>query len=193
MGTKDRDFMRESFGYPATNGARRRFPKGAGIAIILLLAGGAAIWFVPDLRSLVSGRAIAEGSIRMVYDTHVLHAVGRLLICLSFLASGIYNLTSARTHIERLREFGIPLPPVAFAIAMLLQFGGLALLLTGWQTDIGAWCLIVFTVVATLIYHRFWTKTDPAQRVAAKLSLMSNTAIVGGLVLLLATTSTSSG
>lgn len=120
-------------------------------------------------------------------DTTWLDTAGRLLIVLSFLASGLGNLQpeQIKGHIRRLAGFHVPLPAVAFWIGMGLEFIGIVLLITGWHAKIGVYSLIVFTVLATAIYHRFWSKTDPAQRTASRLSLVANIAIVGGLLLLL--------
>ncbi len=53
------------------------------------------------------------------------------------------------------------------------------------QPALGVGCLIVFTVAATAIFHRFWQKSDPVQRNFSRLTLLSNTAVLGGLLLLL--------
>ena len=55
----------------------------------------------------------------------------------------------------------------------------------GWHPAIGVGCLIAFTVVATAIFHRFWQKADPLQRNISRITLLGNTAILGGLLLLL--------
>jgi uncharacterized membrane protein YphA (DoxX/SURF4 family) len=46
------------------------------------------------------------------------------------------------------------------------------------------YCLILFTVAATAIFHRFWTM-DPAKGNISRIILLGNTAILGGLLLLL--------
>ena len=115
-----------------------------------------------------------------------LDLLGRYLIAGFFLVAGIANLTRARIedHIVRMRSFGTPMPAVAFWAGIALQFLGCALVLSGWRADIGALCLIVFTVAATAIFHRFWQKPDPLQRNISRITLLSNTALVGGLLLL---------
>jgi uncharacterized membrane protein YphA (DoxX/SURF4 family) len=117
-----------------------------------------------------------------------LDAAGRLLIVAYFLLAGATNLTPARIkdHIDRMIAFGTPLPTVAFWLGIALQFTGCALLVTGWHAEIGAWCLIVFTVVATAIFHRFWRMQDPLRRNFSRLMLLNNTGLLGGLLLLLA-------
>jgi len=117
-----------------------------------------------------------------------LDTVGRLLIVACFLVTGVTNLTRARIkdHIDRMVAFGTPLPALAFWLGIALQFTGCALLATGWHADVGAWCLIVFTVAATAIFHRFWRMQDPLRRNLSRLMLLNNTGVLGGLLLLLA-------
>ncbi|HKW38385.1 MAG TPA: DoxX family protein [Burkholderiales bacterium] len=123
----------------------------------------------------------------MYGDSSWMDTAGRLLIVLSFLATGLCNLTRARIadHIERMAAFGTPAPAAAFWTGIALQFAGCALLLLGWHEELGVWCLIVFTVAATAIFHRFWRMQDPARRNTSRIILLGNTAILGGLVLLL--------
>jgi len=113
--------------------------------------------------------------------------LGRVLLGGYFLIAGIVNLVtpgSIRDHIDRMRGFGTPLPEAAFWCGIVLQFIGAGLVLSGVRVDIGAWCLIVFTVLATAIFHRFWQRPDPVQKRVGRLFFMSNAAVVGGLLLL---------
>jgi uncharacterized membrane protein YphA (DoxX/SURF4 family) len=123
----------------------------------------------------------------MYGDDSWLDTAGRLLIVAGFLATGACNLTAARVkdHIERMTAFGTPAPAAVFWIGIALQFTGCALILLDWRADIGVGCLIVFTVAATAIFHRFWTMQDPVKRNGSRITLLGNTAIVGGLLLLL--------
>jgi putative oxidoreductase len=116
-----------------------------------------------------------------------LDLVGRLLIVACFLIAGIQNLTPARIedHIVRLGAAHTPLPAAAFWIGIGLQFTGCALVLADWHAALGVHCLIVFTVLATLLLHRFWSMTDPMKRNFSRLAVLNNLGIVGGLLLLL--------
>jgi uncharacterized membrane protein YphA (DoxX/SURF4 family) len=122
-----------------------------------------------------------------LYDASWLECTGGLLIVLSFVVAGLLNLTrpAIKMHIERLAGFHIPFPRLAFWIGIALQFTGCALILIGWHADIGVICLIAFTLAATAIYHRFWSKKDPMQRTISRITLIGNSAIIGGLLLLL--------
>ena len=116
-----------------------------------------------------------------------LDIAGRQLIVLFFLVTGISNLTRARIadHIERMRAFGTPFSAAAFWLGIALQLGGSALLVFDWHPAIGVVFLMTFTIAATAIFHRFWQKRDPLQRNISRLTLLGNTALLGGLLLLL--------
>ncbi len=120
-------------------------------------------------------------------DASWLDAAGKLLIVGFYIIAGLCNLTRdrIRDHIHRLGGLGVPLPAAVFWFGMALQFTGCALVLAGWHADIGVLFLIVFTVVANALFHRFWTVTDPARRNTLRLMLLNGTAILGGLLLLL--------
>jgi putative oxidoreductase len=117
-----------------------------------------------------------------------LEEAGKWLIVGFFLVSGLANLTKARIadHVQRMRSFGTPYPAALFWLGLVLQFTGCALVASGWHAAAGVVCLIVFTVAATAIFHRFWQKSDPVQRNLSRLSFLANIAILGGLLLLLA-------
>jgi len=127
----------------------------------------------------------------MFYDASLLDTAGRLLIVGFFVVAGLCNLTAARIkdHIERMAALGTPLPGAAFWTGIALQFTGCALLLANWHPDLGAIFLIVFTVVATAIFHRFWSKPEP-QRNLSRIMFLNNTGLLGGLLLLLQNVST---
>jgi putative oxidoreductase len=123
----------------------------------------------------------------MFDDASLLETAGRLLVVFFFLTAGFCNLTEARIkdHIERMAALHTPLPAAAFWIGIVLQFTGCALLLTGWHADIGVYCLIVFTVAASVTFHRFWIMQDPARRNTSRVMLLNNIGLLGGLLLLL--------
>jgi len=122
----------------------------------------------------------------MYRDPHWLITAARLLIVASFLFAGIRNMTRARIedHIARMIVAKTPRPREVFWFGIAMQFTGCALLLFDWHPGIGAWLLIVFTIAATAIFHRFWQKPDPMMRNISTIMLLNNTATLGGLLLL---------
>lgn len=123
----------------------------------------------------------------MYGDAAWLDTAGRLIIVCFFLAAGFYNIAPARArdHVQRIAALGLPLPAAVFWAGMALKFTGSALVLADWHADIGVGCLIVFTILANAMFHRFWLVTDPARRHTLRLLLLNGIAIVGGLLLLL--------
>ncbi|HEY0526622.1 MAG TPA: DoxX family protein [Stellaceae bacterium] len=109
--------------------------------------------------------------------------VGRVLIGAIFVNSGFGKLTGFGGLVGQLAAKGLPLPWVAGALAVLFELGGGLALVLGFRTRHAAMALILFTMVATLIYHDFWHFTGP-DRQRQFVNFMKNVAIVGGLVLL---------
>ena len=119
----------------------------------------------------------------------LLQESGKWLIVAFFAATGLANLTKSRIadHVERLRAYGMPWPAAAFWAGLALEFSGSAMVICGGHPRLGVGALIAFTIIATAIFHRFWQKRDPVQRNFSRLTLLSNLAVLGGLLLLLAT------
>lgn len=114
---------------------------------------------------------------------------GRVLIVAFFVLVGIGNLKQARIddHINRARLFKTPFPAVVFWCGMALEFASCALVLVDWHANLGVLGLILFTVLATAIYLRFWQMQDPLKYNMMRLGFLSNIGLLGGLVLLLQT------
>ena len=120
-------------------------------------------------------------------DATFLDNTGRWLIVLYFATAWVFNCNRAafEDHVRRMVAFGTPFPGFVFCTGMAMQVTGCVLLALDWHADVGAWLLIVFTVLATAIFHRFWRMDDPQKRLFSRLNLLSNIGIVGGLLLLL--------
>jgi putative oxidoreductase len=112
---------------------------------------------------------------------------GKWLIVGFFLITGVSNLTKARIadHIERMAGFGVPFPASAFWLGIAIQFAGCALIIAEWHAAAGVVLLMVFTIAATAIFHRFWQKPDRLSRNISRITLLGNLALLGGLCLLL--------
>lgn len=123
----------------------------------------------------------------MVPDANWLESAGRALILGFFIVTGLCNLTpyQIRGHIERMAEFGTPFASAAFWTGIVMQFTACVLILAGWHAAVGYCMLIVFTVTASAIFHRFWEMKDPMRSNFARLFFLQNCALVGGLLLLL--------
>jgi len=120
-------------------------------------------------------------------DASIYDSAGRLLIIAFFAIVWLRNLSShhIEDHVKRLTFFKAPLPRATFWIGMALDAVGCALLLANWHPEIGALCLIVFTMLASLLLLRFWEMNDPMKRAGMQNGFLANIGVVGGLLLLL--------
>jgi putative oxidoreductase len=124
----------------------------------------------------------------MFYENHTtLEVAGQLMIVTLFLGTLVINATTkVKQHADRMAAMGIPMPYLALWIGFAMQAVGGVMVATDWHTDIGSVTLIVFTVLASAIFHRFWTMDDPLRRHMHLSILFSNVAVIGGLLLLMA-------
>jgi putative oxidoreductase len=110
---------------------------------------------------------------------------GRVLMALIFVQSGFGKVLDMGGFSASLAAKGVPFASVFAAIGSCVElFGGLAILL-GWQTRYAAALIAVFTVMATLISHRYWEYADAARRAQA-VNFQKNICIIGGYLVLVA-------
>jgi len=108
--------------------------------------------------------------------------LGRILLALIFLISGLGKIFDWQGTAGYMASKGMPLIPFFLLGAIVLELaGGLAVLL-GFKARIGALLLIVFLIPATLIFHNFWTLTG-MERQIQMIMFLKNLAIMGGLLL----------
>jgi uncharacterized membrane protein YphA (DoxX/SURF4 family) len=121
------------------------------------------------------------------HDATMLDAAGRIIIALFFLWVAITNLSQARIkdHVDRLTLYKAPMPTALFWIGEALSIVSALMVLVGWHAEIGVYGLMVFLVLATALLLRFWQAPNPIARNGMRLAMLSNTAIFGGLLLLL--------
>jgi putative oxidoreductase len=107
-------------------------------------------------------------------------------ICLSsyFLWEGVSNVWNWKGTAEYMKSKNMP-SSILPAAVILQIVGGLSVLL-GYQARIGAVLLIVFIIPAAIKMHDFWRASAP-ERITQKMLFMKDVAILGGLLLLLAT------
>ena len=124
-----------------------------------------------------------------MFEEHsALQAAGQLLLAFAFLASGARNaFWKFEQHVGRMRAYGVPFAKAALIAGLAMNFAGGLLLLLDYQRQIGAWLLIAFTLLASLIFHRWWLVRDPLLRHLHIGNLLVNAGVAGGLLLVAAT------
>jgi putative oxidoreductase len=105
-----------------------------------------------------------------------LPAVGRLLLAAIFVLSGFSKLTAPEGTIGYIASAGLPLPEVAYAVAVAVELVGGLLLIVGFKTRWVAAAIAGFTVAAAFGFHNNFA--DQNQMI----HFMKNIAIAGGLL-----------
>ena len=83
-------------------------------------------------------------------STSYLAFAGRLLIGVPFAMSGLSKLAAYGATTAMIGAVGLPVPPLAFAVAVAVELGGGLLLIGGFQTRIVAIALALFSLATAL-------------------------------------------
>ena len=108
-------------------------------------------------------------------------ALARVMLALMFVMAGASKFANLEGTAGYIASGGLPMPAVLAVLTAALELlGGLALAL-GFQARFAALALAVFTVVASVLFHKFWAV--PAEQVMVQqLMFMKNIAVAGGLL-----------
>jgi putative oxidoreductase len=115
----------------------------------------------------------------------IFELIGRVLIAALYLPAGLSKLTGFEGTVGYIGSVGLPLPAAGAVLAILVEILGAVALIVGFKTRIAATVLAVFTLVATVIFHAFWSAA-PDQAFVQQLMFFKNIAVIGGLLLLAA-------
>ena len=106
--------------------------------------------------------------------------VGRLMIGLPFAMSGFGKLAAYGATTAYIAAAGLPVPPLAYAIAVLVELGGGLLLIAGYQARSVALALAVFSLAAAVAFHNNFA--DQNQMI----HFLKNVMMAGGLLQIVA-------
>jgi putative oxidoreductase len=109
--------------------------------------------------------------------------LGRVLIAAIFAYFGYLKATAFHGTVGYFTKLGFPLPEVSALLAIAFELGGGVLLILGWKTRWVAMALVVYTIVATLVAHRYWNY-PPEQAFAQMSNFFKNVSLIGGLIML---------
>lgn len=112
--------------------------------------------------------------------------VGRFLMSLIFILSGVFKLMAFSGVADMMAGKGIPLAKATLALTLIIEIGGGLLLLTGFQARLTSLVLAAFLVPVTLTFHNFWAYQG-AQQQDQMSNFLKNLAIIGGLLVVAAT------
>jgi len=106
--------------------------------------------------------------------------LGRLLIGLPFVFTGFGKLTAYGATTAYITAAGLPFPPLAWAIAVIVELGGGLLLVIGNQTRIVAGVMAVFVLATALSFHTHFADQNQL------INFLKNLMITGGLLQIVA-------
>jgi len=101
---------------------------------------------------------------------------GRFLLAILFILSGLSKLGAAAGTQAYIAKAGLPLPVLAYLVAVVVELGGGLMLLVGYRTRVAALALALFTLAAAAFFHN--QLGDRNQFI----HFMKNLAICGGLL-----------
>jgi putative oxidoreductase len=102
--------------------------------------------------------------------------IGRILVAVLFLMSGVGKLGAPAGTQAYIAAAGLPTPFLAYLVALVVEVGGSLLLIAGYQTRIVAVVMALFTLAAAFGFHNNFA--DQNQMI----HFMKNLAITGGLL-----------
>ena len=106
---------------------------------------------------------------------------GRVLLALMFVDGGVSKLANS-TEPPATSPRGLPMPRCAPCVVALLEvIAGLALAV-GLHARWAALALGVFTVLASVLFHKSWA-VPPEQQVLQQLMFLKNMAVAGGMLI----------
>jgi putative oxidoreductase len=112
--------------------------------------------------------------------TRYLPFIGRVLIGVPFMMSGLSKLTAYGTTTAMIAAVGLPFPPLAFAVAATVELGGGLLLVLGYQVRLVALALAVFALATAVTFHSNFA--DQNQMI----HFLKNVMMAGGLLQIVA-------
>jgi putative oxidoreductase len=113
-------------------------------------------------------------------STRYLSFAGRLLIGLPFAMGGLSKLAAYGPTTAMIAAAGLPMPPLAFAAAVLVELGGGLLLIAGYQVRLVATALALFCFVTAVSFHSNFADQDQM------IHFLKNVMMAGGLLQIVA-------
>jgi putative oxidoreductase len=102
--------------------------------------------------------------------------LGRVLIGVPFILSGLGKLAAHDFTVGYISSVGLPLAQLGWLIAIVVELGGGALLVVGYRTRLIALVLAVFALETAALFH--WNFADQNQMI----HFLKNIMLAGGLL-----------
>ena len=111
--------------------------------------------------------------------------IGRILLAWLFVPAGFAKIAGHAGTAGYIASKGLPMPEVLAWLAVLIELGLGLMLLVGFKARWAALALGVFTILASLLFHKFWA-VPQEQQMVQQLMFMKNLAVAGGMFIVAA-------
>lgn len=115
----------------------------------------------------------------------VMPLIGRILISVIFILSGLMKLESWSSSAAFLASKHFPIASAMLAGAVIVEILGGLCVLFGFKARVASFIMFLYLIPTTLIIHDFWTMQG-AMRADNHIHFLKNLAIMGGLLMLAA-------
>lgn len=114
-------------------------------------------------------------------QTDAVVLLGRILLASLFLVSGTLKIVGFAGTLGYMQAVGLPATTLLLVLTIVVEVGGGLALAFGWKTRWAALVLAGFVLIATFVFHQFWSV--PPEQVQNQLNhFLKNIAIIGGLL-----------
>ncbi len=120
----------------------------------------------------------------MTRDDDKFALAARTLIAILFILAGGRKLMNLEGSIKYFGSLGIPMPEIFTPLTCGFEIVAGIMLIIGWQVQIVAALLAVFTLATGFLGHKFWA-VNPAQFDGQFYNFLKNVAIAGGLLMVI--------
>ena len=112
--------------------------------------------------------------------------VGRVLLALLFVGSGVGHLTQSEAMAGYAESKGVPAARGAVLASGVLIVVGAIMLAVGVWADLGALLLVVFLIPTAFLMHAPWRVDGPEERQMEQTQFLKNLALAGAALALFA-------
>ena len=123
------------------------------------------------------------GPVAAILNAPGVAVISRVLLTSPFWISGLLKAFDFESAVGEAAHFGLRPAVLTAMIVLLLQLGASLAVILGQRVWLSAGALGVFTVLATLVGHAFWTLAEPMARFHDMNAFMANVGLLGGLIL----------
>jgi len=110
--------------------------------------------------------------------------IARLLFGFLFLSSGINHLTKLESMTGYAKYKKLPAAKLGVILSGLMMIAGSLSIIFGYLVDLGALLLFVFLIVATVIFHGFWSETDATAKMNETINFFKGISLAGASLII---------